>query len=346
MTRTAPGAQPLADYGFFGPESVTWKVFSYPTSMTVGFQRTVTTEMFEPFLMASVSDTDAVMQRPADRFDRTLQYVATIAFGDTASVLKASDVLVRIHARIVGREPISGGTYDANDPQAQLWIHLTQWHSVLYCYEKFGPGPLTEVEERQYWAECALAAEFQTIDPADVPRNREEMRAYYARMRPVLAATEVTQQHVEHILSAADTLVGDPPWFARPLGPIVRRVFRMATISTLPRWMRRMAGVRQSRLTDVLVGAFLRPIFALVHRSPRLAVKLLAISSPSTASVVAPALLGLEPVDPSTKPTPTEARARAGLRSPRQQYAAQLAARTNVPDAAPRDEESGLLAFG
>src|SRR5664279_4067953 len=161
--------QPLADYGFFGPDSVTWKVFAYPTSMTVGFQRTVTTQMFEPFLMASVNDTNAVMQRPAARFDRTLQYVATIAFGDTASVLKASDVLVRIHSRIVGKEPISGGIYDANDPQTQLWIHLTQWHSVLYCYEKFGPGPLSPSDEERYWAECAIAAEFQTIDPADVP---------------------------------------------------------------------------------------------------------------------------------------------------------------------------------
>ena len=29
-----------ADYGFFGPESVTWKVFGYPTAPTVAFQRT------------------------------------------------------------------------------------------------------------------------------------------------------------------------------------------------------------------------------------------------------------------------------------------------------------------
>lgn len=127
----------------------------------------------------------------------------------------------------------------------------------------------------------------------------EQMRAYYARMRPVLAATEVAQQHVEHILNGADNLIGEPPWFARPLGPLVRTVFRKATISTLPHWMRRMAGVRQSRFTDMLVLAFLRPVFKLVHRSPRIALKLVDMSSPSTVRIVGPALFGVEPADTS-----------------------------------------------
>jgi uncharacterized protein (DUF2236 family) len=133
---------PHQDYGFFGPDSVTWKVFGYPTALSVGFQRTVVTEMYEPFLLASVDDTEAVMKRPALRYDRTLQYMASIAFHDSRSVLKASDILVKIHTKVVGTEPISGLPYDANDPDAQLWIHLTAWHSVLYTYEKFGPGKL------------------------------------------------------------------------------------------------------------------------------------------------------------------------------------------------------------
>lgn len=344
---TSPGhqIQPLADYGFFGPASVTWKVFTHPSATSVGFQRTVVTEMFEPFLMASVSDTDAVMQRPRVRYDRTLQYVATIAFGDTASVLRASDVLVRIHSRIVGREPISGGTYDANDPQAQLWIHLTQWHSVLACYETFGPGRLSEEEERQYWAECAVAAEFQTIDPNDVPRDRGEMRAYYARMRPVLAATEVTQAHVDHLLEGGGYLFGDVPWFARPVVPVVRTMARKATIATLPRWLRRMAGVRQGVLQDALVIALVRPVFAFLHRRPHLGLRIVGHTSPGAARMIGPALTGVAPLSPSIS-TPAQARLEAGLRSPRELYAEQLAARGEVPDAAPRDDASALLSFG
>lgn len=107
-----------------------------------------------------------------------------------------------------------------------------------------------------------------------------------------------------------------------------------------------MAGVRQSRLTDMLVLAFLRPLFKLVHRSPRTALKLVEMSSPSTVRVVGPALFGVEPADTSAAPTPAEARTRVGLRSPREQYAEQLAKRTAIPEAAPRDIESELLTFG
>ena len=39
---------PHEDYGFFGPDSVTWKVWTYPTSLTVGFQRAVVVEELDP----------------------------------------------------------------------------------------------------------------------------------------------------------------------------------------------------------------------------------------------------------------------------------------------------------
>ncbi|WIX92374.1 oxygenase MpaB family protein [Amycolatopsis sp. DG1A-15b] len=68
---------------------------------------------------APVNDTQGVMTRPAPRYDRTLQYMAMIVFGDSESVLKAADVLVRIHSRIVGTEPISGLPCNANEPEAR-----------------------------------------------------------------------------------------------------------------------------------------------------------------------------------------------------------------------------------
>jgi len=48
-----------------------------------------------------------------------------------------------VHSKAVGTEPLSGARYDANDPQSQLWIHLTAWHSILYAYERYWPGRLS-----------------------------------------------------------------------------------------------------------------------------------------------------------------------------------------------------------
>lgn len=344
MSRPAP--TPLQDYGVLGPDSVTWKVFSYPTSVTVGFLRTVVSEMFEPFLSASVVDTRAVVTRPEVRYDRTLQYTATIAFGDSASAVRASDVLMRVHSTIVGTEPISGRPYDANDPQAQLWILLTQWHSVLYAYEVFGPGPLTEEEERRYWAECRVAAAFQTIDPETVPRDRADMRAYYERMRPVLACTVGAQQTIDFMLDHLGVLLADGPRWARVLSPLATRVGRRAVVATLPRWLRRIGGLHQSRLLDAALPVLLRPVFRALSRRPALMAGYLETASPHAHPMLAPAILGVPPVEPVTR-TPEEAWARAGRPTPREQYAAQLAARAGapVPERAPVDD-GRLIAFG
>ena len=76
MKRSATTVTPHEDYGFFGPDSVTWKVWSYPTSLTVGFQRAVVVEELDPALIAAVDETRAIRDRPRTRYDRTLRYFA------------------------------------------------------------------------------------------------------------------------------------------------------------------------------------------------------------------------------------------------------------------------------
>jgi uncharacterized protein (DUF2236 family) len=160
----------------------------------------VTIEHLDPFLAAAVDATGQVYARTRLRYDRTMQYFALVAFGDAKSVLDASEILVKIHSKAVGTEPITRRPFDANDPHSQLWIHLTAWHSMLYTYEMFGPGKLTEAEERQYWEECARAAEFQTINPDDVPRTREGIREYFENFRPDLVGSEVAQRMMDYLV--------------------------------------------------------------------------------------------------------------------------------------------------
>src|SRR5215470_4165667 len=111
---TLPDTEPGEDYGFFGPDSVTWKVWSYPTSLTIGFQRSVVIEELDPALVAAVDKTHEIYNRPRTRYDRTLRYFAMVAFGDTASTAKAADVLVKIHSKAVGTDEVTGIRYDAN----------------------------------------------------------------------------------------------------------------------------------------------------------------------------------------------------------------------------------------
>src|SRR5207302_2394053 len=186
-------AAAMEDYGFFGPDSVAWQVWGYPTSLTVGFQRAVVVEELDPFLLASVNTSQKVVTQARTRYDRTIRYFGTVAFADSRTVVKVSEVLMKVHARNVGLEPVSGLQFNANDPDSQLWILITGWHSVLYAYEKYGPGKLSDEEERQYWAQCATAAELQTCDPGQAPRTRDGIREYFEQVRPRPAASEATQ---------------------------------------------------------------------------------------------------------------------------------------------------------
>ena len=334
--------QPAEDYGFFGPDSVTWKVWGYPTSLTVGFQRAVVVEELDPALVAAVDATGAIRYRPRTRYDRTLRYFALVAFGDSRTTAKAADVLVKVHSKAIGIEPGSGERYDANDPQSQLWIHLTAWHSILYAYEKYGPGPLDPAEERRYWAECAVAAELQTCDPADVPRDRDGVRAYFERMRPQLVGSAVARSTMDHLLHAEVML---PPTHVllRPVTWAVSRVLRAATIATMPGWMRELGGLGQARVVDVAVTPVMKVAFRLAALSARAELTMLRMLSPSTVSVVAPVLLGVAPRDPRTV-SPAEAREHYGYAAPAQAHLDWRAKQyERVFEAGDRPSDAGLV---
>lgn len=311
---------PHEDYGFFGPESITWKVWSYPTSLTIGFQRAVVVEELDPALVAAVDKTHDIYKRPRTRYDRTLRYFAMVAFADSRSTAHVADVLVKVHSKAIGTEPYSGQAYDANDPDSQLWIHLTAWHSILYAYERFGPGRLSPEEEAQYWQECAVAAELQTCSPDDVPRTREGIQEYFDHMRPQLVGSDIARQAMNHLLKA-DVMMPPMPFFLRPGAWFVGRVLRAGTVSTMPKWMNEVSGLKQWAVTGFLATILLKVSFRVIHLSKRAELALLSVLSPMTVPVVAPILLGVPPRNEEVL-TPAEARERYGYDKPAEAHLA------------------------
>ncbi|WP_293017041.1 oxygenase MpaB family protein [Mycolicibacterium sp.] len=306
--------QPLADYGFFGPGTVTWKVWGHTTTAVTGLQRAVVVEELDPSLIAAVDATQANYDRPRTRYDRTVRYFATVAFGDSESVIKAADVLVKVHSKAIGTEPVSGNKYDANNPHSQLWILLTGWHSVLTAYEMYGGGKLTPEEENQYWEECAIAAEFQTCDPADVPRTSAGVRAYFDEMRPHLAVSEAARAMMDHLLNAK-VVLPPAPLPMKPVVELINLVLRAGTIATMPRWMRKLSGFDQPRAVDIAVRPLLKLGYGIVDANPRLKLAVAQLIAPSVAPVAAPYILGIAPASDEVL-TPQEARRRYGYAKP------------------------------
>lgn len=298
--------EPAADYGFFGPGSMTWKVWTYPSSALMGFMRAVTIEQLDPNLNASVEASGGVRARTRTRYERTMRYFALVAVGETASATKASDILVKVHSKGIGIDPVTGSRYDSNSPESQLWIHMTAWHSILYCYEIFGPGKLTEEEETQYWAECAIAAECQTINPDDVPRSREAVIEFFESWRPRLAASALAQSMTRMILHPELAMPQDLPDITGPIMSLIGRFVASATISTYPQYMRQMFGIQQSAVEDKVVQTAMRALMTAVNSNMHLYDAVWSWLVPGTAPIMMPAVLGIPAVSEVTM-TPREA---------------------------------------
>ncbi|WP_051898943.1 oxygenase MpaB family protein [Sciscionella sediminilitoris] len=295
--------RPREDLGFFGPDSPTWKVWTSPTAL-IAFQRSIVVETFDPFLAAAVDQQNGVREDPLGRMDGTLAYFTIVAIGDSRSAIEASRQLMGVHAEAVGVEPHSGKRFNANNPESQLWIHITGWHSVLLCYEKYGPGKLGPEEEQRYWADCAVAAELQTCDPERVPRNREELHRYYESVRDKLHLSAEANDLIDRFLN---------PEFTKGILWPAGKSISVATIATIPRWMRELGGFDQPRALDLAVRLPAKALVrALTPRRARLrAAKYLA---PSVGPIWNWALWGDPPLRAETT-TPALAKERLAARA-------------------------------
>ena len=289
------------DYGFFGPDSPSWRVWASPTAL-IGFQRAVVLEHFDPFLAAAVADSAGIYTDPSGRLDRTLAYFLTVAVADGRTAIAVSDALMHIHARAKGIEPITGARYSANNPDAQLWIHITGWHSVLKCYERYGPGPLSQAEETRFWAESRIAAELQTCKPADVPACRDEVRQYFAGVRSRLCTSEHADRAMDYLLHTPRNR-GVQLWAGS-------RLLAPAAIATLPKWMRHIGNFDQPAGVDLAVTPLARAwVRALSVNDFRLMLAVARRIAPETADILAQHLTAAPPARHTTV-TPAEARER------------------------------------
>jgi len=130
------------------------------------------------------------------------------------------------------------------------------------------------------------------------------------------------------------------PRALHPLTWVVSRTLRTATVATLPRWMRELAGLRQSRVLDVAIVPVMKVAFRLVNLHPRVKVAVLGLISPMSVPVVAPIAYGVPPVTPEVL-TMAEARARYGFARPRDAHLdlrAKQAERVFGDRVAPSDE--------
>jgi uncharacterized protein (DUF2236 family) len=254
MTESPPGWTTEENLrGFFGPDSVTWRVHADP-SFSVGGLRALLLQALHPVAMDGVARfSGAFRDDPWPRLGRTAAYVQTLAFGTRTEALRAVTRVRGIHRRLGGVEETTGRAYRADDPDLLLWVHCCEVDSLLGTARR-GGVPLTDDEADRYLTEQVTAAELVGVSAGEVPTTVADLDAYFRRMRPSLAVTPAARNACRLIL-----LPPMPTWvrYLTPAQPAWGGLASLA-VALLPQWARQLYSLPGLGVTDAAATAALK----------------------------------------------------------------------------------------
>jgi len=239
------------DEGLIGPDAVAWRVIGHPGAL-IGGLRSLVLQSLHPLAMAGVAQHSDYLHRPIDRLHRTTYYVAATAYGDTETARTAAERVRRRHRVVRGVDPVTGREYSAEDPETQLWVHATEWHSFLAAYRVFGPG-LTPEEEDQYFWEGTVIGSQLGCPQEQIPGTAAAMSAYFRRMRDELAMSDHAREAISFVVNPRPTRETLPYFGALA-------VYGNAARALVPRELRRLAGIDRSPALDLPALAAARPL--------------------------------------------------------------------------------------
>ena len=217
-------------------------------------------QLAHPAVGRGVARHSDFVDRPFDRLFGTLDFVYAIAFGDEQMVASVVRTVNRAHGPVHDRG--AEAPYNAFDPQLQLWVAATLYHSAMQVQEQMLVPLDSKSADAVYRDYAALGTRLQM--PAELwPADREAFGHYWRNALEQLQATPESAAVVRTLFDAR-TL----PLLARPAMPLIRLV----TTGLLPDAVRTMFelewnAARQSRYDRVI--AFSRAVYPKLPRRLR-----------------------------------------------------------------------------
>lgn len=243
MTDTSSVPATVTDDGYFGPDSVSWTLFSDPSSK-LGGVAAILLQALNPQMMRLFEETSGFATDMDGRAERTGRYIDTTIFGDKAHADAAGTSVRRMHNHACWTDPQTGVELRADNHDWLVWTHNTVVWGVLRAADAFGPA-LSIAAQDTFVAEQHKAAELVGIDPAVLSGTRAELDAYMEAQKSWMALT----------LPAAEISRG----LRKPnlKGNVVKVwagiVIQDGILSLLPDWARTLYGIEGRPMN--LVGA-------------------------------------------------------------------------------------------
>jgi len=254
-----------SDPGYFGPNSMMWKV-NKEITVLFGGARALLMHAAHPLIAAGARQTSFYQRDPWKRLIRTLSLQNSVTFGTKEEADESADRINRLHEVIKGQDEISGGTYDALDHEQLLWVHACLQISSIYFYEKT-VKKLSEDEKNQYHIENMKAADLVLVNTSIMPKTHKELKNWViekSREKDYLLFTDVAKD-------VQDIIAGGPvPTHIKPIWPFIA----FTAFNTLPKEFKILYGIKESKIKDIILKfnlnflkvtrPFLPPFFRLI----------------------------------------------------------------------------------
>tara|TARA_B100000676_G_scaffold304940_1_gene358108 strand:+ start:1227 stop:2069 length:843 start_codon:yes stop_codon:yes gene_type:complete len=253
------------DPGYFGPQSMMWKV-NKEITVLFGGARALLMHAAHPLIAAGARQTSFYQRDPWKRLIRTLSLQNSVTFGTKEEADDSAHRINKLHEVINGEDEITGGYYDALDHEQLLWVHACLQISSIYFYEKT-VKKLTEDEKNQYHEENSIAAEMVLVDRKIMPKTHEDLKQWVikkSKEKDYLVLTDVA-------IDVADIINGGPvPRHIKPIWPFIA----FTAFNTLPTEFKNIYGIKETKFKTALLNfnlyflkysrPFLPPFFRLI----------------------------------------------------------------------------------
>ena len=254
-----------ADPGYFGPDSMMWKV-NKEITVLFGGARALLMHAAHPLIAAGARQTSFYQRDPWKRLIRTLSLQNSVTFGSKKEADESAHRINKLHEVIKGNDEVTGDIYDALDHEQLLWVHACLQISSIYFYEKT-VKKLSVEEKNKYHKENMVAAGLVLIDIDEMPQTHEELKEWVvnkSKTKNYLIYTDVAKD-VQEIIAG-----GPVPRHIKPIWPFIS----FTAFNTLPKEFKELYGVNESKIKDVILKfnlnflkftrPFLPPFFRLI----------------------------------------------------------------------------------
>tara|TARA_B100000941_G_scaffold11511_1_gene7129 strand:+ start:11475 stop:12317 length:843 start_codon:yes stop_codon:yes gene_type:complete len=254
-----------ADPGYFGPDSMMWKV-NKEITVLFGGARALLMHAAHPLIAAGARQTSFYQRDPWKRLIRTLSLQNSVTFGSKNEADESAHRINKLHEVIKGNDEVTGDVYDALDHEQLLWVHACLQISSIYFYEKT-VKKLTDEQKNMYHRENMVAADLVLINVDEMPQTHEELKQWVVRKsqtKNYLIITDVAKD-------VQDIIAGGPvPRHIKPIWPFIA----FTAFNTLPKEFKELYGVSESKIKNLILSfnlnflkftrPFLPPFFRLI----------------------------------------------------------------------------------